>query len=113
MKESFPTTEPEAGRGPEGKIPKIRFEPGEVVITYEANFSLAIRNRHPFQLLTRHVEGDWGDIDEHDKMENEQSADLGGGRILSIYDVEDARFCVKTEPTDEGNVTTIYLPYED
>jgi hypothetical protein len=92
------------------KIPKVRFEPGEVVITHEANFSLAIRDRHPFQLLARHVEGDWGDIDEHDKMENEQSADLGSGRITSVYDIEDARFYVMTE--SDRSVTTILLPEE-
>jgi len=91
------------------QIPKVRFEPGEVVITEEANFSLAIRDRHPFQLLARHVEGDWGDIDEHDKMENEQSADQGG-RIFSAYNIDDGRFYVITE--SDRSATTILLPEE-
>lgn len=111
MRENFPSPQPEIGSQPESEIPKVRFEPGEVVITEEANFSLAIRDRHPFQLLARHVEGDWGDIDEHDKMENEQSADQGG-RIFSAYNIEDARFYIVTEPGEEGNITTIYLPHE-
>lgn len=90
-------------------IPVARFDMGEVVVTHEAHFSLQVRGRHPFQLLARHVEGDWGDIDEHDKMENEQSADQGG-RIFSAYNIDDGMFYVITEP--DRSSTTILLPEE-
>lgn len=94
---------------PDRPFPMVRFEPGEIIITEGANFSLAIRNRHPVQLLARHVEGDWGKLDEHDVMENEQSADQGG-RIFSRYVVDDQPFYVITEAN--RSVTTILLPDE-
>lgn len=108
MKELFP---PQMGvdTQPEG-IPKARFELGEIVLTREAVFSLEIRERHWSQLIARHVEGDWGDIDDHDKMENEQSADQGGGRIFSAYNIDDGRFYVITEW--DRSVTTVLLPDE-
>jgi len=112
MRENFPSPQPETGSQPESEIPKARFDLGKIWITPEAQFSLHVVDRTSHQLVTRHVEGDWGDIDEHDKMENEQSADQGG-IIFSAYNIEDARFYVRTDPTEEGNVTTIYLPYED
>lgn len=90
-------------------IPRARFEMGEIVITLDADFSLAVRGRHPVQLLARHVEGNWGDLGEHDKEENEQSADQGG-RIFSAYNIDDGRFYVITEA--DRSVTTILLPDE-
>ena len=90
------------------QIPPARFDMGDIVVTHEAHFSLEVRGRHPFQLLARHVEGDWGNVSKHQAMENEQSADLGSGRILSTYDIEDGRFYVTTEP--DRSSTTIFLP---
>lgn len=90
-------------------IPEARFDLGDVVVTHEAHFSLAIRNRHPFQLLARHVEGDWGDLDKQDVNENEQSADQGG-RIFSRYEIDDQPFYVITEC--DRSVTTVLLPEE-
>jgi hypothetical protein len=60
-------------------------------------------------LLARHVEGKWGDLDEHDVMENEQSVDQGY-RIFSAYNIEDARFYVITEW--DRSYTTVLLPEE-
>ncbi len=90
------------------QIPPARFDMGDIVVTHEAHFSLEVRGRHPFQLLARHVEGDWGNVSEHQIMENEQSADQGSGRIFSTYDIEDGRFYVTTEP--DRSCTTIFLP---
>lgn len=101
----------ETGRQDENEIPKARFDLGEVKLTREAQFSLQRVGRNWTQLASEHLIGNWGNVDPHDAEGNEQSADLGSGRIISIYDIEDARFCVRTDPTDEGNVTTIYLPY--
>ncbi len=103
----------ETDRWDENDIPKARFDLGEVVLTREAQFSLQVVGRNWTQLAAEHVGGNWGNVDPHDAEGNEQSADLGGGRILSIYDIEDARIYVRTDPTEEGNVTTIYLPYEN
>jgi hypothetical protein len=101
-----PAREEEASRRP---IPEARFDLGDVVVTHEAHFSLVVRNRHPFQLLARHMEGDWGELDEHDVNENEQSADQGG-RIFSRYEIDDQPFYVITEC--DRSVTTVLLPEE-
>jgi hypothetical protein len=38
----------------------------------------------PLSLISRHVRGDWGDLDEHDRLANE-SALREGLRIFSAY----------------------------
>lgn len=58
--------------------------------------------------LMRHVTGDWGDVDEHDRQENELSLQKGS-RLLSVYH-SDARvkFWIITEA--DRSVTTVLLP---
>ncbi len=41
----------------------------------------------PVELLNRHVTGDWGDLDDEDKKENELSV-KEGFRILSAYKLD-------------------------
>jgi hypothetical protein len=60
--------------------------------------------------LARHAAGDWGDLDQHDKAENE-SALKNGLRILSAYRLaDDTRIWIITEA--DRSVTTILLPDE-
>lgn len=60
--------------------------------------------------LNRHSNGDWGDLDEHDRRVNE-SALAHGGRLFSQYDSQDkTRFWIITEC--DRSVTTILLPEE-
>jgi hypothetical protein len=47
------------------------------------------------ELLSRHVTGDWGDLDEADKQENELSV-TKGFRILSAYGPGENRLWVLT-----------------
>jgi hypothetical protein len=62
----------------------------------------------PLPYLIRHVGGDWGDVDQHDKAENE-SAEQDRCRILSAYRLaDDTRIWVITEA--DRSVTTILLP---
>ena len=59
-------------------------------------------------LFLRHVTGDWGDLEDGDKKENELSA-KEGFRILSAYELEtDVKVWVITEW--DRIVTTILLP---
>lgn len=60
-------------------------------------------------VLSRHVRGDWGDLDEEDKKENELSV-TEGFRILSAYGKGDSRLWVITEA--DRSATTILLPRE-
>jgi hypothetical protein len=61
----------------------IRFPLGQVVATPGALRALEKAEQAPDVFLDRHVNGDWGDVPEADKQENELSVEQGF-RILSI-----------------------------
>ena len=46
--------------------------------------ALSQANQDPVELLSRHQQGDWGEVPEEDKKENEFSV-LNNLRILSAY----------------------------
>jgi len=61
-------------------------------------------------ILSRHVSGDWGDLDADDKALND-AAVRDGGRILSAYSLaDDIRVWVITEW--DRSATTVLLPSE-
>jgi hypothetical protein len=60
-------------------------------------------------LLHRHVTGDWGDLDEEDKRENDLSVQKGF-RILSAYGKGERKLWFITEAN--RSVTTILRPDE-
>ena len=83
-----------------------RFSPGQIVITTNAHQTLQPEDI-PLA-LGRHLRGDWGDVDEEDRQENELSL-LEGFRLLSVYhDRDGVRFWIITEA--DRSVTTILLP---
>jgi hypothetical protein len=60
--------------------------------------------------LTRHANGDWGEIDEHDRKANEYALDHGL-RVMSVYTLSSGeRIWVVTEA--DRSSTTILLPEE-
>jgi hypothetical protein len=60
--------------------------------------------------LDRHHSGDWGDVDEHDRQENESSL-RDGLRLLSVYHTRaGTKFYIITE--HDRSVTTVLLPEE-
>jgi hypothetical protein len=61
----------------------------------------------PLSYLARHTSGDWGDLDEHDRKENELSL-RHGWRIVSSYPVEGQTIWIITEA--DRTDTTILLP---
>ena len=60
------------------------FELGRIVATPGALRALQKAEQLPAEFLDRHVTGDWGELDEEDKQENEFSV-RNGFRILSAY----------------------------
>ncbi len=62
----------------------IRFPLGRVVATPGALSALEKAEQLPAEFLDRHVNGDWGDVSEADKQENEVSIEQRF-RILSVY----------------------------
>jgi hypothetical protein len=82
------------------------FPLGRVVATPGALELLEEVGENPLNLLTRHLSGDWGEIDEHGRKENELSL-KHGWRLVSRYPVGEG---IITEA--DRSYTTILLPEE-
>ncbi len=77
--------------------------PGAIQTLEEAGVS-------PASLLARHMNGDWGELDEHDRKENQFSL-KNGFRILSSYALGNGeKIWVITE--SDRSSTCILLPSE-
>ena len=76
--------------------------PGALVVMQGLDIS-------PVSLLGRHQRGDWGDLDDEDKQENEFSVKQGF-RIFSAYVFDTVKLWVITEA--DRSATTILLPEE-
>jgi hypothetical protein len=83
-----------------------KFPLGQTVITRNAQTQL-----HPEDIpiaLGRHAAGDWGDVCDEDRRENELSL-RQGFRLLSVYhDRSDVKFWIITEA--DRSATTVLLP---
>jgi hypothetical protein len=88
----------------------IRFQLGRVVATPGALRALEKAKQQPAEFLDRHVNGDWGEVPDEDKQENELSVEQGF-RILSAYTTSAGeKIWVITEA--DRSATTILLPSE-
>ncbi len=85
------------------------FELGQTVITCGATDLFAGSGYLLAQFLTRHQQGDWGEVCEEDKQSNNEATHFNE-RIISIYKFEDKTFWIITE--HDRTVTTILLPSE-
>jgi hypothetical protein len=81
----------------------------QVVATPEALKLLEEAGEDPLRYLIRHSSGAWGEIDAHDRRENDRSL-KHGWRILSSYPIGAERIWIITEA--DRSVTTILLPEE-
>ena len=96
------------GKGQESRDQtcKAAFALGQTVITPAA--IEALTNQDVLTALSRHVRGDWGDLCEEDRKENEFSL-REGFRLFSVYHTPTGKkFWIITE-TDRS-VTTVLLP---
>jgi hypothetical protein len=82
------------------------FPLGRVVVTPNALDHLTPADIH--RGLQRHQAGDWGELDEHDKQENNSALHMGL-RLLSSYRAAGGtNFWIITEA--DRSVTTLLLP---
>lgn len=96
-------------RQAQGEIPTL-FTLGNLMATPGASRVLEAAGQHPIEFITRHASGDWGDLDDEDKQENEFSVQ-NGFRIFSAYHTSAGeKIWVITEA--DRSVTTILLPEE-
>ena len=85
-----------------------KFDLGRIVATSNAVSQLS--SGEILAALRRHAVGDWGDLCEEDRLENERSL-VHGWRLFSVYSsAAGTRFYVITEA--DRSVTTILLPEE-
>jgi hypothetical protein len=89
---------------------KPLFDVGSLVSTPGALAALAKSGQTPLDFLSRHITGDWGDLEEEDRKENDLSVKKGF-RILSSYKTNAGqKVWVITEA--DRSVTTLLLPDE-
>lgn len=90
--------------------PSAKFSLGRVVATPGALTALQESSEEFSSYLRRHNGGDWGELDEHDRKENEFSLEHGF-RILSAYKLRnDVTVWIITEA--DRSSTTILLNEE-
>jgi len=94
-------------------VTAVLFPLGRIVATPGALTALGNAGVDPVELLTRHLSGDWGDLDAHDRLENERGL-RHGLRLLSAYGLgengADRRVWLITEA--DRSCTCILLPEE-
>lgn len=95
-------------QAPEGWQPT--FPLGHLVMTQGANEAFQRSGEQPLSYVARHAGGDWGELDEHDKEENDFSLQRGL-RLLSRYMLSDSTVVWIITEADRS-VTTILLPEE-
>lgn len=89
---------------------RIKFSPSSIVATPGALAALEASGDDPMAYLVRHIAGDWGEVDEQDRRENELSL-VHGFRLLSAYTLNSGtKIWVITEA--DRSATTVLLPEE-
>jgi hypothetical protein len=87
-----------------------KFTLGKLVATPGALEALATSGENAAKYISRHVAGDFGDIDQEDKRLNDEAIEQGE-RILSAYVLKtDERIWIITEA--DRSSTCILLPSE-
>lgn len=90
------------------KKPYRLFKPGRVVAT--PGVLKKVPGLKLTSALTRHLQGDWGDVCDKDRAAND-CAVKSGDRIFSVYHSESGvKFWIITE--SDRSATTILLPDE-
>jgi len=86
--------------------PRPKVPLGQVVITRNALRQIGLAEAH--RGLGRHVVGDWGELNEHDRNANELAM-KNKSRLLSVYWTDnDVKFYIITEA--DRSLTTVLLP---
>ena len=87
------------------------FEHGQIVVTRSVSNEMSKNGEFSmfvFDSLSRHLNGDWGDICEDDKNANDRACDNDDDRIFSSYVFKDYKIWIITEY--DRSATTILFP---
>jgi hypothetical protein len=92
-----------------------KFEPGQQVATPDALRAIHQSGESLLRLMSRHLSGDWGDLDDEDNKAN-NAALIDGSRIFSAYKLKSGeKIWIITEAVgDDGKraSTCVLLPDE-
>src|SRR3546814_7175005 len=66
---------------------QARFSPGQVVMTAGVDELVRQGRLNPSPYLRRHLHGDWGDLDDSDRRQNDAALQSGEDRLFSSYQV--------------------------
>jgi hypothetical protein len=91
-------------------VSAVKFSPGSVVATPSVLEAFRASGDDLLAYLIRHIAGDWGDVDEHDRRENEFSLQHGWPPMSSYTLSTGVKFWIITEA--DRSVTTVLLPDE-
>lgn len=96
---------------PVTRTPNRHFMPGQVVMTCGVDALIRQGLLNPIPYLYRHLSGDWGDLDESDRRQNDAALQSGKDRLFSSYQVSaELKLWIITEW--DRSVTTLLLPGE-
>lgn len=90
-------------------VSQPKFRLGTVVATPDAIAALQRVGQSPWSLLSQHVVGQWGNLDEEDKQANED-ARVHGGRLFSSYLLQDGITTVWCITEADRSSTCLLLP---
>jgi hypothetical protein len=86
------------------------FDLGQLVATPGALAALEKSGQNAMEFFSRHVRGDWGELPEEDKTENQFSLERGFRLLSSYRTTAGDKLWVITE--SDRSVTTLLLPEE-
>jgi len=87
-----------------------RFSLGQTLATPQALEALSDSAQSAMEFLSRHVSGDWGEVDAEDQQANEDAL-LHRERLLSVYRTsKGVKLWIITEA--DWSCTTLLLPNE-
>ena len=89
---------------------KPLFDPGQLVATPGALATLEKAGQNAMEFLSRDVTGDWGEIPEEDKKENQLGVEKGFRLMSSYRTISGDRIWIITESSRSH--TTLLLPDE-
>ncbi len=90
---------------------QARFSPGQVVMTVGVDELVRQGRLNPTPYLRRHLHGDWGDLHDSDRRQNDAALKSREDRLFSSYqDTRDLKLWIITEW--DRSVTTLLLPSE-
>ena len=92
-------------------VPNPRFPLGQVVVTEGVDDLIHQGRLNPNEYLRRHLNADWGDLDEPDRLQNDTALEFGEDRLFSSYQIAPGlKLWIITER--DRSVTTLLLPSE-